>query len=101
MRGNSFLRKVLIVCAHSAVKNVRSYFYAQFTKISARRGRKRAYVAVAHSILIAVYHVLKDKVEFKDLGAGYYNQFNKERKINACLKKLKELGYELPTVAVG
>ena len=101
VRGNSFLRKVLIVCAHSAVKNVRSYFYAQFTKISARRGRKRAYVAVAHSILIAVYHVLKDKVEFKDLGAGYYNQFNKERKINACLKKLKELGYELPTVAVG
>ena len=52
------------------------------------------------TVFVGIY-VLKDKVEFKDLGAGYYNQFNKERKINACLKKLKELGYELPTVAVG
>ena len=42
-------------------------------------GKKRAYVAVAHSMLIAIYHILKDGVVFKDLGADYYNQFNKER----------------------
>lgn len=93
-KGNSLLRSTLVVCAHSAVKNKSSYFYAQFQRISAHRGRKRAYVAVAHSMLIAIYHVLKDGVPFCDLGADYYSQFNKERKINAYLKKLKTLGWE-------
>lgn len=72
----------------------KSYFYAQFMRISAHRGKKRAYVAVAHSMLVAIYHILKDGVVFKDLGADYYNQFNKERKIKAYLKKLKALGWE-------
>ena len=93
------MRTTLITCAHAAVKNKKSYFYAQFIRISAHRGSKRAYVAVAHSMLIAIYHILKDGVVFKDLGAEYYNQFNKERKINAYLKKLKALGWEAPVVA--
>ena len=87
-KGNQLLRTTLVVCAHSAVKVKDSYFHAQFQRISVHRGKKRAYVAVAHSLLIAIYHVLKDGVEFKDLGAEYYNQFNKERKIKAYLKKL-------------
>lgn len=98
-KGNALLRDTLVVCAHSAVKNKNSYFSAQFARISAHRGKKRAYVAVAHSMLVAIYHILKDGVIFKDLGADYYNQFNKERKINAYLKKLKALGWEAPVVA--
>lgn len=98
-KGNFLLRTTLITCAHSAVKNKNFYFYAQFMRISAHRGAKRAYVAVAHSMLIAIYHILKDGVIFKDFGAEYYNQFNKERKINAYLKKLKALGWEAPVVA--
>ena len=95
-KGNSLLRSTLVVCAHSAVKNKNSYFCAQFQRISAHRGKKRAYVAIAHSILIAIYHVLKDRVPFRDLGSEYYNQFNRERKINAYLKKLKALGWNAP-----
>lgn len=98
-KGNSLLRTTLITCAHAAVKNKKSYFHAQFMRISAHRGTRRAYVAVAHSMLIAIYHILKDGVVFKDLGVDYYNQFNKERKINAYLKKLKALGWEAPVVA--
>ena len=98
-KGNALLRSTLVTCAHSAVRNKSSYFYAQFMRISAHRGKKRAYVAVAHSMLVAIYHILKDGVVFKDLGADYYNQFNKERKINAYLKKLKALGWESPVVA--
>ena len=93
-KGNQLLRTTLVVCAHSAVKVKDSYFHVQFQRISVHRGKKRAYVAVAHSLLIAIYHVLKDGVEFKDLGVEYYNQFNKERKIKAYLKKLKALGWE-------
>ncbi len=93
-KGNSLLRTTLILCAHSAVRNKNSYFYAQFQRISAHRGKKRAYVAVAHSMLVAIYHILRDGIAFHDLGANYYNQFNKERKINAYLKKLKSLGWQ-------
>lgn len=98
-KGNSLLRSTLVVCAHSVVRNKSTYFSAQFARISAHRGKKRAYVAVAHSMLVAIYHILKDGVAYKELGADYYNQFNKERKINAYLKKLKALGWEPPVVA--
>lgn len=93
-KGNSILRTTLILCAHSAAKVKQSYFAAQFLRISAHRGKKRAYVAVAHSMLIAIYHILSEGIKFQDLGANYYNQFNRERKINAYLKKLKALGWE-------
>lgn len=95
-KGNCLLRTTLIVCAHSAAKVKNSYFRAQFQRISAHRGSKKAYVAVAHSMLVAIYHILKDGATFQDLGADYYNQFNKERKITAYLKKLKALGWEMP-----
>lgn len=98
-KGNALLRETLVVCAHSAVKNKSTYFSAQFARLSAHRGKKRAYVAVAHSMLIAIYHIIKDGVIFHDLGANYYTQFNRERKINAYLKKLKALGWEAPVVA--
>lgn len=51
-------------------------------------------------MLIAIYHILKDNTPFVDLGSEYYNQFNKERKINVYLKKLKALGRESDTAAV-
>lgn len=93
-KGNTLLKTTLINCAHAAVRVKSSYFSAQFARISGHRGKKRAYVAVAHSMLIAIYHVLKEKVPYKELGADYYNQFNRERKINACLKRLRKLGWE-------
>ena len=102
-QGNSLLKTTLIVCAHSAVRNKNSFFYAQYKRISSRRGAKRAFVAVAHSMLIAIYYMLKEDKVFKDLGADYYHKFNKEHKINSYLKKLRELGWEPqvlePTIA--
>lgn len=101
-KGNALLRATLITCAHAAVKRKSSYFYAQFQRISAHRGKKRAIVAVAHSMLIAIYYMLRDHTDFQDLGAMYYNQFNKERKINSYLKKLTALGWtpNLTTIPV-
>ena len=93
-KGNAMLRTTLINCAHAAVKRKDSFFAAQFARIQVHRGKKRAYVAVAHSMLIAIYAVLKSGGVFRDLGFDYYNQFNRERKIAAYLKKLKALGWE-------
>ena len=61
---------------------------------------KREKIELAHSMLIAIYHILKDNIPFVDLGSEYYNQFNKERKINVYLKRLKALGWESDTAAV-
>ena len=52
-------------------------------------------MAVAHSILIAIYYMLKNNEDFHDLGSEYYNQFNTDKKINSYLKKLEELGYKI------
>lgn len=62
-----------------------------------RRGANKASVAVAHSMLIAIYHMLKEHVGFCELGVDYYHKFNTEKKIEAYLNKLKKLGWE-PTV---
>ena len=66
-----------------------------------RRGKNRAVVAVAHSMLIAIYHMLKYDLPFRDLGEGYYNRFNSEKKINYYLKKLQNLGRQPPNICYG
>ena len=99
-KGNKVLRTTLVTCAHAAIKVKDSFFSAQFSRISAHRGSKRAYVAVAHSMLIAIYHILSTGEVFKDLGRNYYNQFNKERKAQGMVKKLKELGYDVTIATV-
>jgi len=93
-KGNRTLKKTLIQCATSAVNNKDSFFYAQYQRLVVRKGRNRAIVAVAHSILIAVYHVLSGN-EFRDLGAQYYTQFNKNKKIHSLFKQLQKLGVEI------
>lgn len=93
-KGNKVLKSTLVQCAHSAVMVKTSYFYAQYQRLSVRRGKKRAIVAVAHSMLIAIYHMLLNGEVFNDLGADYYNQFNIERKVHALLSKLNKLGWK-------
>lgn len=92
-KGNKVLKSTLVQCAHSAVMVKTSYFFAQYQRLSLRRGKKRAIVAVAHSMLIAIYHMLLTGEVFNDLGVDYYNQFNKERKVHALLAKLDKLGW--------
>ena len=94
-KGNKILKSTLVECAQSASKNRNSFFYAQYQRIVIRKGKNRAKVAVAHSMLIAIYYMLKENKEFEDLGVDFYNKFNKEKKANSYMKKLRELGYEV------
>lgn len=98
-RGNKTLKKTLIQCANNAVLNRNSFFYAQYQRLVVRLGKNKAKGAVAHSLLITIYHVLSGK-EFIDLGADYYTQFNREKKIQSHLKHLKRLGWEPQSPAV-
>ena len=93
-RGNKALKSMLVQCAKAA-RNVKgSYFSAQYQRIAARRGNNRATMAVAHSILTVIWHILKYKVPYHDLGADYYDGIHREQKIRAYLKRLQALGWE-------
>lgn len=94
-KGNKLLRTTLTQAAQSASTCKGSFFSAQYSKIAIRRGKNRAKIAVAHSMLIAIWHILRDGVEFRDLGADYYNQFNREKKANSLMKKLLNLGFSI------
>ena len=98
-KGNKTLKSTLIQCAQSAIKNHDSFFYAQYQRLVVRRGANRAKVAVAHSMLIAIYHMLKNNVPFHNLGSDYYSKFNAQSKVNYYIKKLNELGVALPVPA--
>ena len=76
-KGNKILKSTLVECAQSAVRRKDTFFYAQYQRISMRRGKKRAILAVAHSILISIYYMIKEDKEYEDLGADFYNKFNK------------------------
>ena len=93
-KENKALKTILTQCAKSAKTVKSSYLFAQYQRISARRGKNRATLAVAHSMLIAIYHILENKTAFHDLGSDYYDSFNRDRKINSYLKRLKALGWE-------
>jgi transposase len=96
-KGNMTLKTTMIQCAKVATHKKGSFYKAQYERLVVRKGKSRATVAFAHSMLISIYHMLRDGTPFCDLGDDYYNQFNAEKKINHFLKKLKELGWQVPT----
>ena len=93
--GNKALKSTLTQCAQAAKKCKGSFFSAQYNRLVSHRGKNRATMAVAHSILIAVYFVLCG-APFHDLGADYYTQFNREKKINSHVRQLSKLGVSIP-----
>ena len=68
-KGNQTLKVILTQCAQAAVKKKDTFFYAQYQRIAMRRGKKRAILAVGHSMLIAIYYMIKENKEYEELGA--------------------------------
>jgi transposase len=94
-KGNRWLRRSLVQAAWAAGAAKDSYLRAQFRRLAARRGEKRAAVAVGHSLLVIIYHVLKDKVEYSDLGPDYFDRLEPERLRRYLVKRLEALGYDV------
>jgi transposase len=92
-KGSSWLKTTLVQCAWAATRVKDSYLNAQFHRIKARRGPKKAILAVAASILTAVYHMLKDGTFYQDLGPNQFDPRTKERQKNRLIKRLADLGY--------
>ena len=99
-KGNKTLKTTLVQCAQAATNTKNTFFRAQYDRLIVRRGKNRAKMAVAHSMIIAIWHMLKTGTDFHELGGDYYNRFNPEKKINMYLKKLADLGWVPPTPVV-
>lgn len=89
------LKSIMIEVAWGAVKKKDSYFKDKYYRLKARRGSKRAIVAIAHRILLGIYHVIKDGAEFRDLGKDYLTLRNKSRKVSLLKKQAQSLGFDL------
>lgn len=91
-RGNNWLRTALVECSWSVTRAKKTYLCAQFRRISRRRGPKKAAFAVAHSILVAVYYILRDRVPYRELGADYFDRIGTTRLLKYHVRRLEELG---------
>lgn len=94
-RKQKWLKTALVQAAWSAVKKRDSYLYAQFVRLRARRGQQKAIVAVASSILTAIYYMLRDDQDYQDLGADFFQKQNSEQSARKLVRRLQNLGYEV------
>jgi transposase len=92
-KGACWLKTVLIQAAWAAVRVKHSYYRAQFHRLRARRGPKKAIVAVAASMLTAIYYILRDGVAYRELGGQHFDRLDRGRVTQRLVKRLKELGY--------
>jgi transposase len=93
-KGNRWLRQVLVEIAHVASKTKNTYLAAQYKRIAARRGKKRALMAVGHTILTIVYMMLTRRQPYQDLGAAYFDQREQHRVERRLVQRLERLGYK-------
>ena len=93
-KGNRWLRGALVEAAHSSTRT-KTYLAAQFRRLATRRGPKKAMVAVAHSILTIVYHLLLHEHPFEDLGETYFDQRQHQAVSRRLKQRLERLGYRV------
>jgi len=94
-RGGRWLKPALQEAAWAAVKRNDSYLAARYHRLVPHKGKKKAIIAVCHTMLIAVYYVLKKQVPYQDLGADYFARRNQNAIERRCLRQLNQLGYEV------
>lgn len=94
-KGAVWVKTLLVQAAWAAIRTKDSYLRAQFYRIRARRGAKKAIVAVAASILTAVYYVIRNRTPYKDLGSDYFKQHDRVRTTRRLVTRLQELGYNV------
>ena len=93
--GNQTLRTILVQGAWAAVRTKDTYLSALYRRLAARRGKKRAIIAVAHSLGVSFYHMLSRRQPYHELGADYFDQRSKGVKTDWLLKQFHKLGYNV------
>jgi len=97
--GKPWLRSTLVEAAWAASHAKHSYLAAQYRRLAARRGAKRALIAVAHTILIIAYHIIRDGTTYDDLGSNYFDERDRQATLRRSVKRLAALGYKVTVEA--
>lgn len=98
-QGNPWLRSLLVEAGWSAARSRYNYLSAQYHRLAARRGAKRAAVAVGHTILVTVYHMLRDDTPYQDLGGNYYDRRDRDATVRRAVRRIERLGYTVSVEA--
>ena len=94
-KGNPFLRCLLVQAAHSASHQKQCYLAEQYRRIAKRRGAKRAAVAVAHTILVIIYHLLSGQTTYQEKGETFFEERDRQGKEQRLVRQLSSLGYHV------
>jgi transposase len=94
-KGNRWLRQALVQAAWSASHTKNTYLSAQYHRLAGRRGKKRALIAIGHTLLVIIYHVLRTGKPYADLGADYFDRQNGDRLTRYLVKRLESLGHKV------
>lgn len=94
-KSGTWLKTALVTAAWAAVRVKNSYLQAQFLRLKGRRGAKKAILAVAASMLTAAYHMLKNGLEYKDLGADHFTRRDRSKAIQRLVRRLNDLGCDV------
>jgi transposase len=98
-KGNRWLKPLLLEMGWGAGRTKRTYLSAQYGRLCRRRGKKKAAMAAGHSILVAAYHLLRDGVGYRDLGADHFDKLATERLTRHYLHRLEQLGHHVTLAA--
>jgi transposase len=93
--GSPWLRKILIEVANAAARTTNTYLSAHYHRLAARRGRKRALVALGHTILVIIYHLLSLHQSYEELGSNYFDERNRQQTEKRLIRRLEKLGYQV------
>jgi transposase len=99
-KGNPWLRCLLVQAAHSASHQKHCYLAEQYRRIAKRRGSKRAAVAVAHSILVIIYHLLRNHTTYQERGETFFEEQERQGAEKRLLRQLARLGYRAELLPV-
>jgi transposase len=94
-KGNRFLRTTLVHAAHAAARTRSTSLSAQYRRLASRRGKKRAILAVAHSILVMAYYMIQRKEPYREAGADFFDRLQPEDTARRLVKRLESLGYHV------
>jgi hypothetical protein len=94
-KGNGWLQTALVEAAWGPSNQKGTYYNVLYRRLAARRGPKRAIVAVAHALLTAIYHMLHDGVVHRDLGPDHFERIDREAIVSRNVRRLEKLGYQV------
>lgn len=94
-KGNQHAKTVLCEISWAAARTRNTYLAAKFWKLAAKKGKKKALLAIAHKTVVAAYHILKERKPYQELGATYLDQLKRKSVERSLVKKLELLGYDV------